>query len=107
MADKTENLNRQLKQASTNFNLIYSANTYDSLELALDKADLNDSFPSDFGRERIAIYDNMRNQFLSVFYHLRNAFAHCRINMIDFEGDCVFILEDIVPNQNDEHKQKI
>ena len=100
-------LNRQLKQAATNFNLIYSANTYDSLESALDKADLNGSFPSDFGRERIAIYDNMNNQFLSVFYHLRNAFAHCRINMIDFEGDCVFILEDIVPNQKDEHKQKL
>lgn len=100
-------LNRQLRQAATNFNLIYSANTYDSLESALDKADLNGSFPSDFGRERIAIYDNMNNQFLSVFYHLRNAFAHCRINMIDFEGDCVFILEDIVPNQKDEHKQKL
>lgn len=49
----------------------------------------------------------MRNQFLSVFYHLRNAFAHCRINMIDYEDECIFILEDIVPNQKNEHKQKL
>ena len=100
-------LNKQLKQASSNYDLIFSANTYDMLEKALDKADLNDRFPSDFDRERIAIYDNMGNQFLSVFYHLRNAFAHCRINMVNYDNECVFILEDIVPNSKEENKQKL
>ena len=70
-------LNRQLRQAATNYNLIYSANGYDAMESALEKAWLKDNFPSDYSSERISIYDNQSNQFLSVFYHLRNAFAHC------------------------------
>ena len=32
---------------------------------------------------------------MSVFYHLRNAFAHCRLNMIDVNGESVFIIEDV------------
>lgn len=93
-------LNRQLRQAATNYNLIYSANGYDAMENALEKATLKDSFPSDFETERVCIYDNQNNQFLSVFYHLRNAFAHCRLNMVDADGDCVFILEDVQPKRN-------
>lgn len=93
-------LNRQLRQAATNYNLIYSANGYDAMENALEKAALRDSFPSDFETERVCIYDNQNNQFLSVFYHLRNAFAHCRLNMVDVDGDCVFILEDVQPKRN-------
>lgn len=88
-------LNRQLRQAATNYNLIYSANGYDAMESALEKARLKDNFPSDYSSERISIYDNQSNQFLSVFYHLRNAFAHCRLNMVDVDGDCIFILEDV------------
>lgn len=93
-------LNRQLRQVATNYNLIYSANGYDAMEHALEKAVLKDSFPSGFETERVCIYDNQNNQFLSVFYHLRNAFAHCRLNMVDVDGDCVFILEDVQPKRN-------
>lgn len=90
-------LNKQLQQAASNYKLIYPASNYDAMDEASEKADLKDNFPSDFLRERICIYDNMHNHFLSVFYHLRNAFAHCRLNMVDVNGECVFILEDIVP----------
>lgn len=69
---------------------------------ALEKADLLNCFPSDYSRERICIYDNQKNQFLSVFYHIRNALAHCRLNMINIDSDCVFIFEDIQPNKNAE-----
>ncbi|MCD8016205.1 MAG: hypothetical protein LUE97_00075 [Oscillospiraceae bacterium] len=93
-------LNKQLKQAATNPQLLFSADTYDTLELALDKANLKDNFPSDFTIERICFRDNMNNQFLSVFYHLRNAFAHCRLNMVDIDKECVFILEDMIPENN-------
>lgn len=93
-------LNRQLKQAATNYNLIYSASGYDAMESALEKALLKDGFPTDFETERICIYDNQSNQFLSVFYHLRNSFAHCRLNMVDIDNDCVFILEDVQPKRN-------
>ena len=89
-------LNRHLKRASSNQKLLFSAATYDKMDDALEKANLLTAFPSDFSTERICIYDNMHNQFLSVFYHLRNAFAHCRLNMVDINGECVFVLEDII-----------
>ena len=66
------------------------------MDEALRKANLYDGFPADLESERICVYDNMHNQFLSVFYHLRNAFAHCRLNMVDIDGECVFILEDVI-----------
>ena len=100
-------LNKQLKQASSNFNLIYSASTYDNLQIALEKSNLNSNFYDDLSVERICIYDNMRNQFMSVFYHLRNCFAHCRLNMVDVDGECVFILEDAVPTKNNPDKMKL
>lgn len=93
-------LNKQLRQASSNYELLFSAKGYNEMDVALEKADLKDAFPSEFSRERICIYDNQGNQFLSVFYHIRNAFAHCRLNMVDVGGECVFILEDVQPNKN-------
>lgn len=89
-------LNRHLKKASTNYNLLFSAKNYDAMDEALRKANLYDGFPADLESERICVYDNMHNQFLSVFYHLRNAFAHCRLNMVDVDGECVFVLEDVI-----------
>ena len=103
---KPYHLNKQLKQASTNFNLIFSANSCKNLSLALEKANLADPFPTEIDKERIAIVNNKKNQFISVFYHLRNAFAHCRINMVTVNNECTFILEDIV-NKNDSQKCKL
>lgn len=93
-------LNRQLRQVSSNYELLFSAKGYDEMDVALGKANLKDGFPSDLSRERICIYDNQKNQFLSVFYHIRNAFAHCRLNMIEVDGECVFVLEDVQPKKN-------
>lgn len=93
-------LNKQLRQVASNYNILFSADEYNKMDTVLEKADLKDSFPSDFSHERICIYDNQKNQFLSVFYHIRNAFAHCRLNMVDVNGECVFILEDVVKNKN-------
>ena len=93
-------LNKQLRQNASTYELLFSAKGYDEMEAALEKADLKETFPSDFSRERICIYDNQGNQFLSVFYHIRNAFAHCRLNMVDVDGECVFILEDVQPKKN-------
>ena len=95
-------LNRQLKQAASNYELIFSAKGYDEMDIALNMAELKDDFPSDLTRERICIYDNQRNQFMSMFYHLRNAFAHCRLNMVDVNGECVFVIEDVQPNKKED-----
>ena len=77
--------------------MIFPAQNYDTLELALDKENLNDSFPLDFLTERIAFVDNMKNQFQSIFYHIKSSFAHCRLNMVNVHGECIFVLEDVVP----------
>lgn len=97
---KPYKLNCQLKQASTNYSLVFSAESYDQLEDALEKANLGDDFTDDLITERIAIYDKNKNQFMSIFYHIRNSLAHGRMNMIDNNGDCIFIMEDVVPNRN-------
>lgn len=91
-------LNRQFRQVASNYEILYSADAYSAMDAALQKAELKDNFPSDFSRERICIYNNQKNQFLSVFYHIRNAFAHCRLNMVDVDGECVIAFEDVQPN---------
>lgn len=95
-------LNKQLKQASTNVNLLFSSNSYDNLEIALTKASLLNDFPSALEKERICIYDGQHNQFMSVFYHIRNSLAHGRMNMIHKNGECVFVFEDVVSNSKSE-----
>lgn len=87
-------LNLQLKDASSNPNLIYSAQSYENMTEALEKSNLADNFPSDFSTERICIHNSQNNQFLSVFYHIRNSLAHGRLNMVNYNKECIFVLED-------------
>lgn len=98
-------LNRQLRQASSAHQLIYSAEKCDELDKFLSAANLKDNFPSDLSNERICIYDNKKNQFNSIFYHIRNALAHCRLNMVDVENECVFIFEDVASVKNSKDKE--
>lgn len=87
-------LNKQLKRSASNYKLLYSADSYKAMNEALAKANLLDNFPSDLSTERISAYDCKKNQFQSVFYHIRNAFAHGRFSLVDINGECVLILED-------------
>lgn len=93
---KPYQLRKQLIQVSTNCELLFSAETYDTMDEELKKGNLYDGFPNNLHTERICVYNTMKNQFLSVFYHIRNSFAHGRLNMVDVDGECVFILEDVV-----------
>jgi hypothetical protein len=68
------------------------------MEENLEKADLKDDFPSDLGRERICVADNKKNQFMSVFYHIRDAFAHGRFYITDYEEHKIFVMEDVSPS---------
>lgn len=95
-------LNEQLKQASTNCKLIFSAKKLDQMDAKLREAFLYDGFPSDLATERICVHDGKKNQAMSVFYHIRNALAHCRLNMQEVDGECVFIMEDLGGRKKDE-----
>lgn len=60
-------------------------------------ANLSKGFQTQRDVERIAMYKNSRyNEFLCICYHIRNAFAHGRLAMYDYENgnDIIFVLED-------------
>ena len=88
-------LNKQLKQATSNYELLFSSATFKKIDEALTKADLKNSFPSNIAKERICIYDGQKNQFMSVFYHIRNAFAHGRFALNLLNDKEYYILEDV------------
>lgn len=93
-------LNKQLKEASSNSELLFSADTYDNLESALEQSNLLDDFPNQLTIERLAFHDSEKNQFMSVFKHIRNSFSHGRLNIFNVDGECVFAFEDVVPKNN-------
>ncbi len=64
------------------------------------ESDLNNCFPSHFERERICVVDNKNNQFMSVFYHIRNAFAHGRFYLQNCNGNKVFVMEDVASKRD-------
>ena len=104
---KPYKLNEQLKRITNNKKLIYSSNTLKDIDSALKKANLDNNFPNDIELERICIYDCKKNQFESIFYHIRNSFAHCRLNMLDINGNCFFILEDGKPSSKNKSKFEV
>lgn len=89
-------LNNILREASSNFALIFSATGNNDMLQACQKANMLADFPSKLDDERAAITISDRNQFLSLFRHIRNAFSHGRINMHEMaDGDLMFIFEDV------------
>lgn len=94
-------LNKQLKQATNNYELLFSSATLKEMNDALTKANLVNSFPSDIVRERICIYDCKKNQFISVFYHIRNAFAHGRFDLRKLNNVEYYIMEDVKKAKKD------
>lgn len=93
---KPSKLNEKLESISTSDKLIYHADKYDNMEDALKQANLlEEAFHNDISEERVCVYNNKKNLFMSVFYHLRNSLAHGRYNVFETKGDRVFILEDV------------
>ncbi len=88
---KPFSLRRQLNGLSNNNELIFSAHKYDNMDGELIKADLVEFPPINIMKERVCIYNGQRTQYLSVFFHIRNALAHGRFNIV--EG--TFIMEDV------------
>lgn len=89
-------LNNILRNASSDFSFLYSATGNNDMLQACQKANLCDEFPQNIDIERAAISISDKNQFLSLFRHIRNAFSHGRINMHETtDGDLMFIFEDV------------
>lgn len=91
---KPFSLRRQLQRASSNYKLLHSADNVDSVEVALEKASLDDENWTNANMESICVYDCEGNQFLSVFYHIRNSLAHGRFNIFQEDEDWIFYMED-------------
>ena len=100
-------LNKHLLKAATNDKLLFTAENYKKMSQALNDASLNDDFSTDLATERICIHKGQDPVFISVFKHIRNAFAHCRLNLVDIEGDCIFILEDIGAKSKNSDQYKV
>lgn len=68
----------------------------DEMKAACEKASLKKNFHKSRSQERIVIFKGRYNEFLSICYHIRNAFAHGRLAMYGCENgkDVVFALED-------------
>lgn len=74
----------------------FVAHKTDEMKAVFQKADLRKGFQTKRDIERIAIYKEKCCEFLSLCYHIRNAFAHGRfaIYPLSIEKDVVFVLED-------------
>lgn len=92
---KPDSLNYLLRNSSTNFSLIYSAQNTGDMRQALEKSHHLDHFPSDLDHERVAVSISDENQFHSIFRHIRNALSHGRFSIEkNSNGDTVYVLED-------------
>lgn len=91
-------LNKQLQQVTKNKKLVYVAESYNLLEI-LQESGLEKDFPNNLNSEKICIYDTKSNHYLSIFYHIRNSFAHGRFNIAFYNDEQVFIFEDVVKKE--------
>lgn len=94
-------LNVALKKEFADAKKILFVNKIPELYDSLGKVDLYD-FPKRTGVERACIHDGKNNQFKSLFFHLRNAFAHGRFNVEMIEdGVVMYVLEDFNKNKKE------
>ena len=81
----------------------FPVNKTDETKNACEQAKMKKGFHNDRSVEKIVVYRNSGyNDFMSVLYHIRNAFAHGRLAMYEVENseDIVFVLEDGVKRNN-------
>lgn len=73
----------------------FVAKKTDEMKSVCEKANMKKGFHEKREAEKIALYRQPGyNDFMSVLYHIRNAFAHGRLAMYAADKDVVFVLED-------------
>ena len=93
--NKLKNILFAIAGIERNSSFVVAHNT-NEMKDACEKASLKKKFHQNRNKERIVIYKGRYNEFLSICYHIRNAFAHGRLAMYDYENgkDIIFALED-------------
>ena len=93
--DRLKNYLFSIAGLERNSSFAVASNT-DEMKAICEKTSLKKDFHKNRGKERIAIYKGRYNEFLSICYHIRNAFAHGRLAMYGYKNgsDIVFALED-------------
>lgn len=87
----TYKLKKEMHLMDSNF--FFMAEVWNEMKPVLEDAGLSKNFPPKKYEEKICVYKK-DNQLVSVFSHIRNSLAHGRFNIIDFNSETFFILED-------------
>ena len=95
---KPFSMRKKLNHLSSNHAFIFTAKNYEVMDAALTKADLITFPPVDL-KERACVHNGQATQYMSLFYHIRNSFAHGRFNTIQDDDDVIFVMEDAAPKK--------
>lgn len=98
-------LNKQLKKAATKLSLFIPVGICSNMETILQNNGCDKEFPPNSSMEAALYYDSDSNQFLSLFRHIRNAFAHGLVRFGKVGRETAFIFEDVKINK--EKKERI
>lgn len=90
----TYELKKKLKIIPASNGIFIFADSLKEMRDALSDSGLLNQFGRNLNNERCCFYIK-KNHLNSVFYHIRNAFAHGRFSIVEKDNDWIFIMEDI------------
>ena len=91
---KLKNILLGIAELKRNESFVVLHHTHE-MKQGCELAHMKKNFHKNRDAERIVIYKGHYNEFLSICYHIRNAFAHGRLAMYQCAGDDImFALED-------------
>ncbi len=74
---------------------VFIASTRKDFCAAISGQDFGENYYNHRDDTRIAVVDTCQNEYMSLFYHIRNSLAHGRIAMYEaHNSDIVFVMED-------------
>lgn len=79
----------------------FVAKQADKMKEQCEKAKLKKQFHSMLNEEKIVIYKNQMNEFMSILYHIRNSFAHGRFTTYTRDNETIFVLESVRKNRGE------
>lgn len=78
------------------------AEKMENMKTILHKAELNDDFYNNLSNERVAFLNCENAQYMSLFYHIRCAFAHSRVALlVNDNNEKILIMENGVQKGKD------